>query len=151
MSRKGGDFKKVVLGFQNFGYDLWGVGGDVWRWLCRHLHWQISAHLEQTFYNCLSIVGGCWIVILSNLWHHWPAICWNSPLLQMLQKGKNCLPHIIGLKRWFCPTEKLEVSCFCPMQSWRKLSFHNGGQGKVFRQMEDNLDFLGKWRMTSTL
>ena len=23
---------KVDLGFRNFGYDFWGVGGDVWRW-----------------------------------------------------------------------------------------------------------------------
>ena len=26
-----------VLGFRNFGYDFRGVGGDVWRWLCRHV------------------------------------------------------------------------------------------------------------------
>ena len=30
--------------FWNFGYDFRGVRGDIWRWLCRHLHRQISAH-----------------------------------------------------------------------------------------------------------
>ena len=38
---------KVVLGFQNFGYDSWGVGGDDCRWLCRHVHRQISAHVHK--------------------------------------------------------------------------------------------------------
>ena len=35
-----------MLGFRNFGYDFWGVGGDVWRWLCRHLRRKISAHVD---------------------------------------------------------------------------------------------------------
>ena len=30
-------FWKVFLGFRNFVYDYWEVGGDVWRWLCRHV------------------------------------------------------------------------------------------------------------------
>ena len=53
MAGKNGDhnyfflkISKVVLGFQNFGYDFWGVGGDVWRWLCRHVRRQISAHVD---------------------------------------------------------------------------------------------------------
>ena len=37
---------KVVLGFRNFGYDCWRVGGDVWRWLCRHIFRKISAHVD---------------------------------------------------------------------------------------------------------
>jgi hypothetical protein len=28
---QGGVFSKVVLGFGNFRYDLWGDGGDIWR------------------------------------------------------------------------------------------------------------------------
>ena len=39
-----GVFSKVVLGFRNFGYDFWGVGGYVWRWLCRPMRRKISAH-----------------------------------------------------------------------------------------------------------
>ena len=35
---------KVVLGFRNFRYEFWGVGGDVWSWLCRHVCRKISAH-----------------------------------------------------------------------------------------------------------
>ena len=41
-----GVFWKVDLGFWNFGYDLGGVGGDVWRWLCRNVHWKISAGVD---------------------------------------------------------------------------------------------------------
>ena len=40
-----GVFSKVVLGFWNFRYDLWGFGWDVLRWLCRHVHRKISAHV----------------------------------------------------------------------------------------------------------
>ena len=38
-----GLFSKVVLVFRNFRYDLWEVGGDFWRWLCRHVWRKISA------------------------------------------------------------------------------------------------------------
>ena len=34
---KKGVFSKVVLGIRNLSYDFWGVGEDVWRWLCRHV------------------------------------------------------------------------------------------------------------------
>ena len=37
----------VVLGFQNFGYGFWGVGGDVWRWLCRHVRLNFSAGVDR--------------------------------------------------------------------------------------------------------
>jgi hypothetical protein len=30
------NISKVVFGFRNFGYEFLSVGGDVWRWLCRH-------------------------------------------------------------------------------------------------------------------
>ena len=43
---KGGYFQKVVVGFRNFGYDFWGVGRDVWRWLCRHMRRKISARVD---------------------------------------------------------------------------------------------------------
>ena len=42
----GGGISKFVLGFRNFRYDFWGVGGDVWRWLCRHVRRKISAHVD---------------------------------------------------------------------------------------------------------
>ena len=32
-----GWFSKVFLSFWSFVYDFWGVGGDIWRWLCRHV------------------------------------------------------------------------------------------------------------------
>ena len=32
-----GVFSKVVQGCRNFRYDFWGVGGDIWMWLCRHV------------------------------------------------------------------------------------------------------------------
>ena len=37
---------KVVPVFRNSGYDFWGVGGDLWRWLCRHVHLKISTHVD---------------------------------------------------------------------------------------------------------
>ena len=37
---------KVVLGFQNFWYDFWGVGEDVWRWLCRHVCRKTSTSVD---------------------------------------------------------------------------------------------------------
>ena len=40
-----GVFSKIVLVFRNFGYDFWGVGGDVWRWLW-HVCRKISAHVD---------------------------------------------------------------------------------------------------------
>ena len=30
--------KRAVLGSRNIGYDFLRVGGDVWRWFCRHFH-----------------------------------------------------------------------------------------------------------------
>ena len=33
-----GVFSKIVLGFWNLVYNFWGVGRDVWRWLCRQVH-----------------------------------------------------------------------------------------------------------------
>ena len=39
-------FSKIVLGLRNFRYYLWGVGGDVWRRLCRHVRWTISAGVK---------------------------------------------------------------------------------------------------------
>ena len=52
---KRGVLWKVVLGIGNFGYDFWGVGGDVWRWLCRHLRRKFSARCEWKFQNFLLI------------------------------------------------------------------------------------------------
>ena len=46
LADKGGLFSKVVIGFQNFVYDFWRVGGDVWRWLYRHVCRKISAHID---------------------------------------------------------------------------------------------------------
>ena len=40
------NISKVVLWFWNFGYDFLAVGGDVWRWLCRHTHRKISASVN---------------------------------------------------------------------------------------------------------
>ena len=40
--RKRGIISKGGLGFRNFRYDFWWVGGDVWRWLCRHVCQQID-------------------------------------------------------------------------------------------------------------
>ena len=33
---------KMVLWFQNYGYELSAVGGGVWRWLCRHVRRKFS-------------------------------------------------------------------------------------------------------------
>ena len=41
-----GYFLKIVLGFRNLGYDFWGVGGDVLRWLCRHVRRKISSDVD---------------------------------------------------------------------------------------------------------
>jgi hypothetical protein len=30
------EISKVILRFRKLWYVFWGVGGDVWRWLCRH-------------------------------------------------------------------------------------------------------------------
>ena len=35
--RKRGYISKKFLRFWNFGFDFLGAGGDVWRWLCRHV------------------------------------------------------------------------------------------------------------------
>ena len=34
--------RQFVLEFGNFGYDFWGIGGYVCRWLCRQVHRKIS-------------------------------------------------------------------------------------------------------------
>ena len=39
-------FWKAVLWFWNFGYNFWGIGGDVWRWLCRHMHRKNSTGVD---------------------------------------------------------------------------------------------------------
>ena len=44
-SKKGG-FSIVVLEFRNFEYDFSGVGGDVCRQLCRHMHCNISTGVD---------------------------------------------------------------------------------------------------------
>ena len=36
---------KVVLGFRSFLHSFSEVGGDVWRWLCRHV-WRIFSHVD---------------------------------------------------------------------------------------------------------
>ena len=45
--RTRGVFSKVILGFWNFRYDFWGVGGDVLRWHSRHVRRKISAHVKN--------------------------------------------------------------------------------------------------------
>ena len=32
--------------FWNFAYDIFGVAGDVWRWLWKHVHCKLSAYLN---------------------------------------------------------------------------------------------------------
>ena len=41
------NISKVVSGIWNFGYEFLAVGGDVWRWLCRHRRQKISAHVDR--------------------------------------------------------------------------------------------------------
>ena len=37
---------KNFLGYRIVVYDFWGVGGDVWRWLCRHVCRKNSASVD---------------------------------------------------------------------------------------------------------
>ena len=41
-----GFFSKVITGFRKFWYELVGVGGDIWRWHCKHVHRQLFAHIN---------------------------------------------------------------------------------------------------------
>ena len=44
LGKQRGVFSKVVLGLRNFGYDFWGIGGDVW--LCRHVRRKVFTHVD---------------------------------------------------------------------------------------------------------
>ena len=67
LGRQRGVFSKFVLGFRNFGYDFCGVGGDVWRWLCRHVRRKISTHVHGGTSE-RSSVRRRWAEILINIW-----------------------------------------------------------------------------------
>ena len=70
----------AVLEFRNFGYDFWGVGGDVWRWLCRHLRRKNSAQTrERGLPSVLAeFIPSCWYI------HH---LNWDADLEKLRYKA----------------------------------------------------------------
>ena len=41
-----GRFWKIFLWFRHIGYDLWGILGYVWKWLCRQVRQRIADHVD---------------------------------------------------------------------------------------------------------
>ena len=49
--------ERLVIEFWNFRYDFWGVGGDVWRRLCRHACRKISASVDGRLSGVSRVCG----------------------------------------------------------------------------------------------
>ena len=125
---------KIVLGFRNFGYEFLGVGGHIWRWLCRHVRQQISAHVdggpsggasmcrpgskdpnrrERKFYNKIYKFWEGWLLVDK---HNRKCIC--SPLYRYLWKKNRVKPETststsrqprklkFGMNAYFNPTRR---------------------------------------------
>ena len=50
-------------GSQNFGYLFWGVIGDVWRWLYRHMWWTFLAHVDWGMSDTIKLVQ-TWLIVV---------------------------------------------------------------------------------------
>ena len=58
---------KVVLGFRNFGYDFWGVGADVWKYLLPEWvvpgSWDLATESVRLEWSYCNLVEPCFTLL----------------------------------------------------------------------------------------